>query len=121
MRDHVVICGPVAWNQLVYLDRLPEPRPHVQFALDDYETVGGTSAGKALNLAGLGRAVVCHTVLGDDSVSARLRWVLEAAGVAVSAPGAHRGQRAAPQPHDEGGGTGVALSLGSRVRRTGRR
>ena len=85
MRDHVLICGPVSWKTLVYLDRLPEPRPHMQFALDDYETVGGTSAGKALHLAGLGRSVVCHTVLGDDPVSARLRSALEDAGIEVSA------------------------------------
>lgn len=86
MHDHVYICGPVSWNQLVYLDHLPEPRSHTQFALDDYETVGGTSAGKALHLVGLGRAVACHTVLGNDAVSDRLRSVLETAGVVVGGP-----------------------------------
>lgn len=90
-RDHIVVCGPVSWNTLVYLDRLPEPRPHVTVALEDFETVGGTSAGKALHLAGLGRAVACHTVLGDDTASSRVRSALEAAGIQVTAavmPGA---------------------------------
>lgn len=91
MRNHIVVCGPVSWNQLVYLDRLPEPRPHMQFALEQYETVGGTSAGKALHLARLGREVACHTVLGDDDRSLSVRSVLAAAGVEVVArvvPGA---------------------------------
>lgn len=81
MRDHILICGPVSWNQLVYLDHLPEPRPHMQFALEHFETVGGTSAGKALHLAALGRPTTCLTVLGDDEYSARLRSVLSEAGV----------------------------------------
>ncbi|WP_130176710.1 carbohydrate kinase family protein [Cryobacterium sp. SO1] len=83
---HVVVCGPVSWNTLVYLDQLPEPRPHVTFALEDFETVGGTSAGKALHLTGLGRTVACQTVLGDDPASGRVRAVLEATGIRVSAP-----------------------------------
>jgi len=83
---HIVVCGPVSWNTLVYLDRLPEPRPHVTFALEDFETVGGTSAGKALHLTGLGRMVTCHTLLGDDVASGRVRAVLAAAGIRVTAP-----------------------------------
>ncbi len=85
---HVVVCGPVSWNHLVYLDQLPEPRPHMQFALENYETVGGTSAGKALHLAGLGRQVTCVTAFGDDAHGARLRQILDAAGVTVVAPSA---------------------------------
>lgn len=83
---HIVVCGPVSWNTLVYLDRLPEPRPHVTFALEDFETVGGTSAGKALHLTGLGRTVACQTVLGDDPASGRVRAVLAAAGIRLSGP-----------------------------------
>jgi acarbose 7IV-phosphotransferase len=85
VRDHVLICGPVSWNKLVYLDRLPDPRPHTQFALEHFETVGGTSAGKALHLSGLGRNVICHTVLGDDPESDRLRSSLEGARITVVA------------------------------------
>lgn len=81
---HIVVCGPVSWNTLVYLDQLPEPRPHVTFALEDFETVGGTSAGKALHLAGLGRTVACHTALGGDAASSRVRSALEAAGIRVT-------------------------------------
>ncbi len=83
--DHVFIAGPASWNRIVYLDRLPEPVPHMQFALDDYETVGGTSAGKALGLAGLGRPVVLHALFGGDVDGERVRGLLESAGVRVVA------------------------------------
>jgi sugar/nucleoside kinase (ribokinase family) len=86
VHDHILICGPVSWNTLVYLDHLPEPRPHMQFALEDFQTVGGTSAGKALHLTALGRPIVCHSVLGDDDTSARLRSVLAGAGIEVTGP-----------------------------------
>ncbi|MEV8254239.1 carbohydrate kinase family protein [Rhodoglobus sp. NPDC076762] len=91
MTHDILIAGPVSWNSIVYLDRLPEPSPHMQFALEDFETVGGTSAGKALHLAGLGRKVACHTAVGDDAASIRLRAVLESAGIElqyVTVPGA---------------------------------
>ncbi|MGV8856955.1 carbohydrate kinase family protein [Rhodoglobus sp.] len=91
MPNHILISGPVSWNSIVYLDHLPEPRPHMQFALEDFETVGGTSAGKALHLAGLGREVTCHTVMGNDAASTRLRSVLESSGIelhCVAVPGA---------------------------------
>ena len=57
MTDHVFIAGPTSWNRIVLLDRLPEPAPHMQIALDDYETLGATSAGKGLGLTALGRPV----------------------------------------------------------------
>lgn len=85
MRHPIVISGPVAWNQIVYLDHLPEPRPHMQFAQESYETIGATSAAKALNLAALGHDVTVRTVLGSDGTADRLRTLLSAAGVAVHA------------------------------------
>ena len=85
MRGHVVVCGPVSWNSIVVLDHLPDPTPHMQFALEHFETIGGTSAGKALHLAGLGRSVVCRTVVGDDERSEGIVRALEAAGVRMEA------------------------------------
>ncbi|WP_344293107.1 carbohydrate kinase family protein [Agromyces neolithicus] len=85
MTDHVFIAGPASWNQIVYLDHLPEPVPHMQFALDEYETIGGTSAGKALGLAGLGQPVVLHALFGGDVDGERVRALLEWAGVTVIA------------------------------------
>ncbi|GAA2031543.1 carbohydrate kinase family protein [Agromyces tropicus] len=77
MGDRVVVSGPASWNRIVRVEHLPEPEPHMQFALGDHETVGGTSAGKALGLAALGRPVELFTLLGSDGDGERLRAVLE--------------------------------------------
>jgi len=82
---NVLVAGPASWNRIVQLDALPDPTPHTVFARGSYETVGGTSAGKALNLAALGRPVTLRTVLGDDDDGARVRTVLEDGGVRVLA------------------------------------
>jgi sugar/nucleoside kinase (ribokinase family) len=73
----VIISGPASWNEIVLLEHLPEPTPHMQFALDDHETVGGTGAGKALGLAAFGREVELHTLIGTDADGERLRGILE--------------------------------------------
>ena len=77
----VFIVGPASWNRIVVLDRLPEPVPHMQFAEDTWETVGGTSAGKALGLTALGRTTLLHALAGTDAEGIRVREALQAAGV----------------------------------------
>lgn len=79
----VFIAGPASWNSIVVLDRLPEPTPHMQFAEDSWETVGGTSAGKALSLAALGTPATLYALVGDDEPGRRVRAALGAAGVEV--------------------------------------
>jgi sugar/nucleoside kinase (ribokinase family) len=79
----VVVCGPASWNHLVLLDRLPEPVPHTQFATASIRTVGGTSAGKAVHLTGLGVHTVLHAQLGDDDEGDRVERALGRAGVTV--------------------------------------
>ncbi|MGO7983780.1 PfkB family carbohydrate kinase, partial [Rhizobium johnstonii] len=59
--------------------------PHMRFAQEHYETLGGTSAGKALNLASLGHDVRLHTLVGDDADGDRIRSLLSAADVSVHA------------------------------------
>ncbi|MFF2372421.1 carbohydrate kinase family protein [Agromyces sp. NPDC058110] len=83
MTAPIVISGAASWNRIVLLDRLPEPVPHMQFALAEHETIGGTSAGKALGLVGLGRPVRLHTLIGDDADGERVRRVLAASGIEV--------------------------------------
>ncbi|ONI86845.1 carbohydrate kinase family protein [Saccharothrix sp. ALI-22-I] len=84
-KPKVFVAGPVSWNRLVLLDRLPEPRPHTVFAAGHRTAVGGTSAGKALNLASLGADVTLRTVVGDDDAGRAVLDVLERAGVEVIA------------------------------------
>ena len=62
----VLVNGPASWNMLVDLEVLPEARPHMQFATGHRRGLGGTSAGKALNLARLGVPTTLRTVLGSD-------------------------------------------------------
>ncbi|WP_395244833.1 carbohydrate kinase family protein [Agromyces sp. MMS24-K17] len=93
MTASVYIAGPASWNRIVLLDHLPDPVPHMQFALDEWETLGGTSAGKALGLAGLGNDVRFHALIGDDADGERVRAALEASGIDLLAEPADRTER----------------------------
>jgi acarbose 7IV-phosphotransferase len=77
----VFIAGPVSENLLIAVDRLPDPVPHMVVARRHWQTIGGTSAGKALNLAALGAEVALHTVVGADEAGARVLDVLRDHGV----------------------------------------
>jgi sugar/nucleoside kinase (ribokinase family) len=65
------------------VDRLPEPVPHMQFAEETWETIGGTSAGKALSLTGRGRTTQLYALAGQDAEGQRVRAALRDAGVQV--------------------------------------
>lgn len=124
----VFIAGPASWNQIVVLDRLPDPVPHMQFAEGSWETVGGTSAGKALSLRGLGRTALLHAAAGEDDAGRRVRAALDAAGVAAQWVDAaeterhlnlmtHQGARVSlylsspgAQPDDDDAAVGEAMS-----------
>ena len=81
----VLVAGPVSWNRIVHLDALPEPRPHTVFARSHVDTVGGTSAGKALNLAALGADVTLATVLGEDAEGRLAGAALDRDGITLLA------------------------------------
>ncbi|MBT0994770.1 carbohydrate kinase family protein [Cellulomonas sp. DKR-3] len=75
--NHVVVHGPVSWNTVVRLPRLPAPVPHMELAAAHHDGLGGTSAGKAVTLAALGVPTTLVTTTGDDEQAAR---VLDALG-----------------------------------------
>lgn len=79
----IVVCGPSSWNQLVYLADLPQPTPQTLFAERSYDTLGGTSAGKALHLAALGRGLILRTIVGDDEAARSILGALRSGGVTV--------------------------------------
>ena len=81
MSPRVFVAGPVSENLLVQLDRLPDPVPQMVVARRHWQTIGGTSAGKALNLAALGAEVALHTVVGADEPGGRVLDVLRSRGV----------------------------------------
>jgi sugar/nucleoside kinase (ribokinase family) len=72
---HVVIAGPVSWNTIVRVPSLPT-RPETVFASGHEDALGGTSAGKALNLARLGVDVTLRTVLGNDDAAPHIEAAL---------------------------------------------
>lgn len=73
--------GPASWNQVVDVDELPAPVPHMQFARAHRSVLGGTSAGKAAHLRELGVDVELHTVLGTDAAAAEIEAALRRAAV----------------------------------------
>ncbi len=89
---NVLITGPVAWNLMVHVDEFPAPRPHTVSATGDHEALGGTSAGKALNLARLGVEVTLATVIGDDDAGRRITAALAGIDLLVT-PSANGSER----------------------------
>ena len=77
----ILVVGGLAYNTLIYMGDLPEPRPQSIFAYGFHETVGSTGAGKALNLAPLGLDVTLHALLGDDDAGHKASAYLDARGV----------------------------------------
>ena len=79
----VAVLGPASWNEMLLLDALPEQRPHTVFARSSHETLGGTSAGKALHLTDLGVPTRLVTPVGDDARGRAVADALAGAGVPV--------------------------------------
>lgn len=109
----VFVAGPVSWNRLVVLDHLPEPRPHTVFARGHRTVLGGTSAGKALNLAHLGAEVTLRTVVGDDEEGRLITEALTAAGVEVIAEVVPKSEQHLNLMTPEGGRLSIYLELPS--------
>ena len=88
----VLVVGPASANEIIHLGALPAPQSGTHFAERAWRTLGGTSAGKALNLAALGAEVTLLTVLGTDDVGVRVRDSLVASGVRVVARASRSGE-----------------------------
>src|SRR3954462_549390 len=84
----VVVNGPASWNTLVRVPALPDGRPGPLYASGHVDGLGGTSAGKALDLARLGVDVTLRTALGDDGAADRIRAALAHERLTLLAPGA---------------------------------
>ncbi len=62
----ILVMGGVTYDELVYLETLPPPISNTVFSHRYHETIGGTGAGKALNLNRLFETVTFHGLIGDD-------------------------------------------------------
>lgn len=109
---HVVVNGPASWNTLVGVAHLPDSRPQTVFAHGHRQTLGGTSAGKALTLARLGVQVTLRTALGDDDVAASIRSALAHPRVRlVASVGTGPSEQHLNVMSDDGGRLSVYLDL----------
>lgn len=81
----VIVSGPVAWNVTARLEELPAPVAQTVFAQAWTEGIGGTSAGKALTLAGLGAHVTLRTLVGSDDAGQRVLGALAHPSIDVHA------------------------------------
>jgi sugar/nucleoside kinase (ribokinase family) len=73
---NVFVAGDVTFNSLINLERFPQPVAQTVFSKGFHETVGGTAAGKALNLSRLGLEVTLHGLIGEDAAGAFIRQYL---------------------------------------------
>ncbi|MGD9101685.1 MAG: carbohydrate kinase family protein [Anaerolineae bacterium] len=68
-----LVLGSVSFNTLIYLDEFPQPKSQTVFSKGFHETLGGSGAGKALNLGKLGLAVTFHSLIGDDEYGDKIK------------------------------------------------
>jgi sugar/nucleoside kinase (ribokinase family) len=73
---NVFVAGDVTFNSLIYLECFPQPIAQTVFSAGFHETVGGTAAGKALNLARLGLRATLHGLIGEDAAGQFIRQYL---------------------------------------------
>lgn len=85
----------------------------MQFARRSWQTVGGTSAGKALHLAGLGIDVRLCSPLTTDDDGDLVRGALTAAGVTVQPIMSERTERHVNLMNDHGGRVSLYVSVPS--------
>jgi len=76
----ILIIGGVSYDTIVHLNHLPTPVSQTLFG-QDYQTVGSTGAGKALNLTKLGITNTLHATLGTDDYAHKIQAFLFKNGV----------------------------------------
>jgi sugar/nucleoside kinase (ribokinase family) len=100
----VTVLGGAAWNRMIHVERLPDGRGATVHPTRHHEAIGGSAAGKALNLARLGVTVTLITGIGDDDAGSRVRAGLGAAGVDLRATSDPTGTAQHVNLMDPGGG-----------------
>lgn len=109
--DSVVVVGPASWNTLVRLAGLPDARPQTIYAEHSWSTLGGTSAGKALNLADLAVPVTLSTVVGADTEAKLICDALSHARITLVAERVHGASERHFNLMAEGARLSIYLSL----------
>lgn len=81
----VTVLGGAAWNRMIHVERMPDGRGTTIHPRWHHEAIGGSAAGKALNLARLGVEVTLHAGIGEDEPGRHVSAGLRAAGVDLRA------------------------------------
>jgi sugar/nucleoside kinase (ribokinase family) len=79
----VAVFGSASWDTLINVAAFPPPEGATISPTGWHETIGGSGAGEAMNLARLGVDVVLHCALGADGAGDEVRAGLAALGVVV--------------------------------------
>ena len=77
----VLIVGGTSYDTIIHLNEFIQPTPQTIWAEKSYCALGGTGAGKALNLAQLDFDVTVHTILGDDREAMEILSRLDSANI----------------------------------------
>lgn len=69
----VLVIGGVSYDSIIYLDELPRGEAGSYFSKSSFNAIGGTGAGKSLNLTALGFETTFHAFLGNDEAGSKVR------------------------------------------------
>lgn len=100
----VFTAGDVTFNSLIYVSHFPQPVSQTVFSKAFHETIGGTAAGKALNMARLGLDVTLHGLIGDDAPGHLIQQVLAREDLAFVYDIDPKGTQRHANLMDDGGG-----------------
>ncbi len=73
----ILVVGGISRDLIIRMDSLPDGKPGSIFSSSSNQMIGGTGAGKALNLGALGFDVCLHGFLGDDENGQKVRDYLQ--------------------------------------------
>ena len=77
---NILVIGGVSFDTIVHINHLPNGESQTMFG-SDYQTIGSTGAGKALNLTKLGVNTTLHATLAEDDYGNKIRKYLQNRGV----------------------------------------
>jgi acarbose 7IV-phosphotransferase len=69
----VFVAGGVSYDRIIYIDKLPEGKSGSIFSSSSHDCVGGTGAGKSLNLCKLGFETIFHAFVGNDEAGDKIK------------------------------------------------
>ena len=81
----MAVFGSASWDTLINVESFAAPENATIVPVGWHETIGGSGAGQAMNLARLGVEVALQCSLGSDRAGDEIRLGLAAAGVVVDA------------------------------------